>query len=485
MLEGAIQHHEDIKNVDKQEKDTQNPENGCEEDEAWKADLACGGPSVRPKQTDASLLTFSRQKLAELSCNYNPKCCNHCGKVLKLDTMIKCQKCQIAQFCSQKCRKKNWRRHSQDCEEIQRLKVVIEKEERKPAAIPDNIAEQQCELRDSGHKVLRARLRGEPKLLEPGLEYELMCVWKDQIIAAGRKRVYLTPLYSPYLGFVHFDSEISFFPQQRFIAGLCLVKTNNVQYIAASFLSPLTLRSEIDLLSFPPRNGKSVVNFRSPFHYGELCFYEKNLLASNRTKNTIDEFKVGVKLLKPTGLKIPDSLEVTSTIMQSMCVLKEYGEKKIILLYWDGRLQVRGINCIDYYGNVIWRLGGQSRIFVDNFRFTPGELCKDFNGNVFVTDQYNERVAVLDQRALSLHTVLRTPGEVDYLDCSQDTNQLCVLHYDKDHTRRMISTYDIGKSVADPNFPHESRQPRSGGQLPTRLRLKKKMYVKTKKNREP
>ena len=456
MLEGAIQHHEDVKNVDKQETDKQNPENVDNGDESRKADTACGGPSVRPKQTDANLLTFSRQKLAELSCNYNPKCCNNCGKVPELDTMIKCLKCQIAQFCSQKCRKRNWRRHGQDCEEIKRLKVVIEKEERKLDATPYNIAEQQCELRDSElqSKVLRATLRGEPKLLEVGFEYEIMCVWKDQVVGAGRKRAYISPLHwlPRYVGFVTLDTETSFFPQERFIAGLCLVKTGNVQYIAASFLSPLTSWSEIDLLSCPPRNGKSVVNFRSPVHYGELCFYEKNLLACNRTKNTIDEFKVGVKLLKPTGLKIPDSLDDSSKI-ESMCVLKEYGEKKIILLYWDGNPQVTGIKCIDYYGKVIWRLGGKTRIFVDNFRFSPGEICKDYNGNVFLTDQDNERVAVLDQRDLSLHTVLRTPGEVAYLDHSQETNQLYVLHHDKDHTRMMISTYEIGKSVADPDFP--------------------------------
>ena len=77
------------------------------DDEAWKSDEACGGPSVSENvavKADANLLTYSRQKLAEISCNYNPKCCGHCEDVLIPHAIVLCKRCELASYCSHKCR---------------------------------------------------------------------------------------------------------------------------------------------------------------------------------------------------------------------------------------------------------------------------------------------------------------------------------------------------------------------------------------------
>ena len=79
---------------------------------------------VRPKDKSArSLGTFSRQKLALIQGEYDPKHCNNCGKDGSLQN---CTKCKVAMYCSKECQVKDWeKKHKTHCKEIRRLQKNI------------------------------------------------------------------------------------------------------------------------------------------------------------------------------------------------------------------------------------------------------------------------------------------------------------------------------------------------------------------------
>ena len=55
------------------------------------------------EKTDEGLLTFSRQKLALIKCEYDPTCCNHCEKYSPADKLKTCDRCRFAKYCSREC----------------------------------------------------------------------------------------------------------------------------------------------------------------------------------------------------------------------------------------------------------------------------------------------------------------------------------------------------------------------------------------------
>ena len=115
------------------------------EDEASKANTACSMPNpdieakIVGKKTpatnptmNANLVTFSRQKLALIQCDYDPKCCHHCGRSVAEVEVLECTKCQTAVYCSKNCRINNWKpKHRDQCIEIRKLKADIRTEERR------------------------------------------------------------------------------------------------------------------------------------------------------------------------------------------------------------------------------------------------------------------------------------------------------------------------------------------------------------------
>ena len=80
--------------------------------------------TVRPKviqQTNPdgkdNLMTFSRQKLALLQCEYDPKSCSGCGRPSARSQQ--CVKCKIAKYCGKECQRKDWKaKHKRHCKEI-------------------------------------------------------------------------------------------------------------------------------------------------------------------------------------------------------------------------------------------------------------------------------------------------------------------------------------------------------------------------------
>ena len=76
----------------------------------------------------ANVVTFSRQKLAMLTCKYDSSRCGQCGKS---DGNLKhCSKCKTAVYCSRDCQARNWQsEHKAECREIIRLKEIVPEEE--------------------------------------------------------------------------------------------------------------------------------------------------------------------------------------------------------------------------------------------------------------------------------------------------------------------------------------------------------------------
>ena len=127
--------------------------------ELYKAYLICHLPLVPSRNgtvvqtAEANLLTFSRQKLALLQCEYDPKRCSHCKEPATSKKLKACSKCLTAQYCSKECQIKDWEtKHKVHCKEIRRMKDVIEKEETAPI-------------------ILHAAPIGQPWLLESNNEF--------------------------------------------------------------------------------------------------------------------------------------------------------------------------------------------------------------------------------------------------------------------------------------------------------------------------
>ena len=55
------------------------------------------------EKADEGLLTFSRQKLALIKCEYDPTCCNHCEQYSPPDKLKTCDRCRFAKYCSREC----------------------------------------------------------------------------------------------------------------------------------------------------------------------------------------------------------------------------------------------------------------------------------------------------------------------------------------------------------------------------------------------
>ncbi len=93
---------------------------------------AVGGVSIEEKMNaedtkaqKENLKTFSRQKLALLQCEYDPKSCSRCEK--KSSDLKMCSRCKVAMYCSTKCQTDDWAKsHKAKCKEIRRLKAILD-----------------------------------------------------------------------------------------------------------------------------------------------------------------------------------------------------------------------------------------------------------------------------------------------------------------------------------------------------------------------
>ena len=131
-----------------------------------------GGPTKQciktPKQqipnAEANLLTFHRQKLALMQCEYDPKCCSCCKKPGK--SLRSCAKCKTAKYCSKECQTQDWKeKHKLHCQEIRRLQGTIDRDETNA---------------ERGFTRVKAIDDGKPWFLDRGIEYYKLCIRDDK-----------------------------------------------------------------------------------------------------------------------------------------------------------------------------------------------------------------------------------------------------------------------------------------------------------------
>ena len=173
------------------------------------------------------------------------------------------------------------------------------------------------------------------------------------------------------------------------IMGYCVVNIKGTLYLVVPVLSvPMECHHcRIELWSFADPSSKPISTFRIRHDiYGTLCLCGDKLLFSNETKKTIDEFEVDDIPFKLTGVTIPTGIPEQGS-MQSMFVLKEGGEKVIVLQYladagWCNSI-IKGIT---FQGQELWKFGGLLSSPINGTLFQPFSICNDQEGNIFAAE---------------------------------------------------------------------------------------------------
>ena len=130
------------------------------------------------KEEASNALTFSRQKLALIQCEYDPKCCSHCKKPASTESsgdLKSCSKCKTAKYCSRDCQIKDWQsKHRVHCNEIIRLQAMIGKDE---VNVSRPIS--------TGDSYLHATMDDNPWLIDRNIEFYNMCIHKGKLFPMG------------------------------------------------------------------------------------------------------------------------------------------------------------------------------------------------------------------------------------------------------------------------------------------------------------
>ena len=403
------------------------------------------GQGARPKAhqrqdgagTSENLLTFSRQKLALLQCEYDPKKCSHCGKAASVDNLKQCIKCKTAKYCSKDCQTKDWdRKHKSQCKEIRRLQTQIG-ERKLISMVP-----------------LRLYLCDGPIQFEKNFEYSKLNFFEGKLLLFGMKTLEDDEFYYAFLDV--FDpgerkKEVELFRlTEEFTASdYCVLKVGHSHYLLVLILSVPNgrNRSRMELWSQPGKSSKLIHTLPNPTDYSALCICEDKLLFSSEITKTIDEFKVDTIPFKPTGLRIPSGVHFPGS-MQTMCVLKEGREKVIAVQYladegWSDSI-IKGIN---FQGHKLWQLGGLGSSPFDGTIFQPFGICTDQKGNIFAAEQESNRVMVI-RKDRSLQTLLLGPGRVGCIAWCDQSQKLYVMYdIDPDSRRQQLGfVSNIGKN---------------------------------------
>ena len=175
--------------------------------------------SVRDVPTaEANLLTFSRQKLAMLQCEYDPKCCSHCKKPASSEGLKSCSKCKTAKYCSRECQAQDWRaRHKEYCKEISRLQRMIHQDQDIPVTLHHQ------------SRRIKAVPEGKPWSLDKDFDYYKLCTEDDKLFVVGyhtytKARTVL--MYNAATGTK--EGTVSQLSPQGSVIGMCKVKASIV-----------------------------------------------------------------------------------------------------------------------------------------------------------------------------------------------------------------------------------------------------------------
>ena len=398
---------------------------------------------VTHSHSEANLLTFSRQKLALIHCDYDPKFCNSCGKQgTSQELALKnCSKCKVARYCSQQCQTKDWvKRHKTDCKEIKRLEAIMEQ-------LQSTVTSPELPIT----KRLKATLQRKPLRLQqhrkfPGV-LEGMYLHGDRLIFGG----YIPhPLIEPtrYISIHNASTGISEgsyceMSKDYQYMGKCVLNIEGTLYLALTvvYVPSYNGPSRFELWSYPKPSRKPRYTITGePETFGALHYFDGNLLIVNENKKIIEEYDVNSIPVKPTHLTIPTGLKDPAHV-QTFCGIVQDGDKLLVLQCADGKGD-SAAKCINYEGEIVWILGGLTQPPLDGSPFTPHGPCTDNNGNIFMQDQENPRIVVA-RRDLGLQTLIALDWWSTGMAWCNNTDTLFVSHAIKDQIIQLLSKYVI------------------------------------------
>ena len=126
----------------------------------------------------------------------------------------------------------------------------------------------------------------------------------------------------------------------------------------------------------------------APFSIGAVCFFEGHLYINNQRDNLIDEFNVSSFPIEFTGHTVPLD-DAGCAFMHNLCVTRQHGEKRFILLYTDNKGMKKIMKCMDFTGKEIWKIDDRQ---FDEMKLHPRDICTDDKGNIFLADSTKNNV---------------------------------------------------------------------------------------------
>ena len=364
---------------------------------------------------DENLITFSRQKLALIQCEYDPKRCGFCEKMIA--ELKHCKRCKTANYCSKECQTKDWeKRHKKDCKEIRRLQDHIDKKFSSRLKV----------------QVFTVNLSDQPHNLERNMDYSALYFHQGKLLMSGFQPLTNSGrLLDVYPETFEKERTVTMVEEKLNIAGLCVLTIENAQFVAISIHSIIAQSrpSRVELWAFPIPAGKPVYTFtNSRAMYGPMCFSEGKLLIRNEGRGTLDELDASSIPFRPTGARIPTGNAFPSRV-QSMCLIRKNNDKQIVLQYLrDDGWEDSRIKCINYEGQELWQLGGLDAPHLDGRRCQPYGICVDEEGNIYSAEQESNRVIVI-KRDLSVQVLLNAPGSVSCVVWCDQTQKLYVVYH--------------------------------------------------------
>ena len=241
---------------------------------------------------DANTVTFSKQKLALMQCEYNPKACNYCKKTLPVAQLKMCNQCHVAKYCARLCQVNDWKeKHKRHCKEMVRPKEAI-----------NNGGN------DVGSLVPSGVLNGKPIQLEQGPKYYQACIDGNKLIVVcgaigvvggGREDAHTVVVYDTNTG-EKIASHVESSWEQEVVA-MCVAKNKRREsLLVVSIDAPSGWRLEMWSADFT-----RPLILDAPYHLqgptGPLCFTDEMLLVVNMAKSCIEEYTVGASRIKRVG----------------------------------------------------------------------------------------------------------------------------------------------------------------------------------------
>ena len=374
-------------------------------------------------KVDESLVTFSRQKLALLQCEYDPKRCLFCENFC---TQLKqCTRCKTAKYCSRECQLKDWeKRHKKDCREIRRLQ--------------ENIVDK---IRNTMSTV---KLCDKPCPLEKTMEYGILHLHEGKLLMSGFQPLQVTGRFLDTYNPVTFEKESTVVRvEETFgISGFCTLTIDNslLLAVAVNCVPIEKFLSRLELWSFPNPTEKPVYTQKGI--YGPMCISEGKLLIVNGLHLTVEELDISSLPLRQTNVRVQTGITFPGSV-QSICLIENNGEKQIVLQYlkdlgWeDSRMK-----CINYQGEEIWHLGGLDAPNLDGRSFQPYSICTDDEGNIYTAEQESKRI-VLIKRDLSIQVLFDAPDRVGCIAWCNKTQKLYVVYDILEDVQMAIARYNV------------------------------------------